>query len=134
MNAKTPLNTLIRIDKKSRSFGLYWNNYEEILNQIKSEYQEVREALIMYPEHTEEEIGDLLHSLISLCVFLDLNVDKIILQAIKKYNDRMSILEDILSTKFNLTNLHNKPTAFRTRVWKMAKKKHNLVNKNLQCN
>lgn len=129
MNTRTPLNTLIKIDKESRNFGLYWNNYEEILNQIKSEYQEVTEALILYPEHTEEEIGDLFHSLISLCVFLDLNVDKIILQAIKKYNDRMSILEDILRTKFNLTNLHNKSTAFRTRAWKMAKKKHSLVNK-----
>jgi uncharacterized protein YabN with tetrapyrrole methylase and pyrophosphatase domain len=78
MNTQNSLDNLIAVEKAARDFGFDWPDTEMILNQVVSECQEVREALLnKEPDYRiQEEIGDLLHTAISLCLFAGYNVDQ----------------------------------------------------------
>ena len=71
MNA---LQKLIYLEQDAREFGFDWPDQFMILDQIIDECREVREEIDQDSnrEKLQEEIGDLLHSVISLCIFLDL--------------------------------------------------------------
>ena len=66
------LHKLIAEKKAAREFGFEWPNQEAVIRQIIDECREIREDIQTNATAAkiQEEIGDLLHAAISLCIFL----------------------------------------------------------------
>ena len=74
-------------------------------------------------EKVEEEIGDLLFSVVNLVRHLDLNPDIVVEKSIKKFKNRFLNIEKIVqknNIKINSKNIH--------KLWKDAKIKEKLNN------
>nr|MBP7190709.1 nucleotide pyrophosphohydrolase [Rickettsiaceae bacterium] len=86
-----PLLKLITLEQNARKFGFDWPDHFMILDQIIDECREVREELDNFSnqEKLEEEVGDVLHSVISLCVFSGFNVEETIDKTNAKFSRRM---------------------------------------------
>jgi len=64
------LQQLILLEHEAREFGFDWPNIGMILDQAISECDEIKDALAQdEPDHRiQEEIGDLLHTAVSMCI------------------------------------------------------------------
>jgi NTP pyrophosphatase (non-canonical NTP hydrolase) len=75
--SRNGLHDLLFLEKDAREFGFEWPNEAMIIEQVIDECKEIKEAIEKKERHEriQEEMGDLLHSTISLCDFagFDLN-------------------------------------------------------------
>lgn len=64
------LEKIVNLENEASEFGFAWEKAEQIIEQIQSECIEVSEHL-KTENRTElqEEMGDLMHAVFSLCVF-----------------------------------------------------------------
>jgi len=111
-------------------------NDDAIVNSVKLEYKEQgakpinnRRATsddvgkfksIDYKERVQEEIGDLLHTAISLCVFLGYDVEETLNKTSAKFSKRMKAVK-MLTEQHNLPNLQGQSIEFMLKLWKEAK-------------
>lgn len=123
MHNKNHLSDLVELDKKARNFGFEWPNYQSILNQIISECEEIKEAIESQQgeHHIKEEVSDAFHAVISLCVFLNLDINDIIVCAENKFSSRMKALVKIAEKEYQLQNIRNQPIELKMKLWKKAK-------------
>ena len=96
-NLDSPLGHLIHLEKDAREFGFDWPHNDAIVDQVISECQEIREALKNNEPRlrVQEEIGDLLHAAISLCVFEGYSVIETLTKVTEKFDARMLALKAI---------------------------------------
>lgn len=81
-------------DKNARAIGFYWENDGQILDQIISECAEVRAAASTSDtSHHREEIGDLLHAVLTLCFYHDIDIGDLLKDAYGKFQGRFLSLE-----------------------------------------
>src|SRR5690349_16551300 len=65
-----------RIQEKAKQTGFEWNNKEEVYAKIEEELNELQEAVTSgNQQHTEEEFGDVLFSMINYARFLKTDAD-----------------------------------------------------------
>jgi ATP diphosphatase len=93
--------------------------------QIESECAEINEHLdkgIAQANQIElqEEIGDLLHAVFSLCVFCNLSPRDTLEQTLDKFERRLKAVKDI-SKEQGLTNLSGFPFDELMAIWQKAK-------------
>ncbi|MCC8377370.1 MAG: nucleotide pyrophosphohydrolase [Rickettsia endosymbiont of Graphium doson] len=119
MNA---LKKLINLEKDARDYGFDWSNYDMILEQVIDECREVKEAIENgeSKERVQEEIGDLLHTAISLCRFLEFDVEETLNKTSTKFAKRMEAVKT-LTKKHNLPNLQGQSIEFLLKLWREAK-------------
>jgi uncharacterized protein YabN with tetrapyrrole methylase and pyrophosphatase domain len=116
------LHDLLSLEKDAREFGFEWPNHSSIIEQAIDECREIKEAI----EHQEscdriqEEIGDLLHSIISLCDFEGFDVDETLAKVNTKFSKRMQAVK-ILTHDTGLTNLKGQSFEFMLDLWRKAK-------------
>ncbi len=117
-----PLKILISLEKEARDFGFVWPNSEAALAQSVSECKEISDAIKrgLSREILQTEIGDLIHSAISLCVFSGFDVFETIAKINNKFGKRISIVKQ-LTREYGLENLHGKSTEFMLKLWAEAK-------------
>lgn len=118
----SPLERLVAVEQDVRKYGFDWPDEHMVLDQIVSESQEVREAIKQgeSQERIREEVGDLLHGVISLCVFCNYNVDEILTAVTKKFARRMHLVKEA-ALKRGLTDLHGQTMDFMLELWREAK-------------
>ena len=68
------LEKIVALENEASAFGFQWETTDQIIAQIQSECVEINEHLThgkgkANPIELQEEIGDLLHAVFSLCVF-----------------------------------------------------------------
>jgi uncharacterized protein YabN with tetrapyrrole methylase and pyrophosphatase domain len=116
------LESLIALEKKAQDFGFNWPDHTMILDQIISECQEIKEEILHAhdPHKLQEEIGDLLHAAISLCLFSGFSVNETLGKTIEKFNWRMNFLRD-LAHKKGLQNLRGQKASDMMELWKEVK-------------
>ncbi|WP_253308622.1 MazG nucleotide pyrophosphohydrolase domain-containing protein [Rickettsia endosymbiont of Orchestes rusci] len=116
------LKELINLEQDARGYGFDWSNHEMILEQVIDECREIKEAIENgeAKERVQEEIGDLLHTAISLCIFSEFDVEETLRRTNKKFANRMNALK-ILTKKHNLPNLQGQPIEFMLKLWREAK-------------
>lgn len=119
----TPLDQFIALEHEARQFGFDWPHQESILAQAISECTEIREAIQQKesPERIQEEIGDLLHTAISLCIFSGFDVHHTLEILIEKFGNRMASLKEITHQR-GLPNLKGQSTEFMLELWDEVKK------------
>ena len=120
MNVFEKFNTL---EKEVRTFGLEWNNEKDWIDQVKSEIAEVEEVLDkkMSRGLLEEEIGDLLHAVVSVSYHHNINAHNAFEKSIDKFEKRYRAVKK-LAEKQNLNSLKNQPQETINTLWKEAKK------------
>jgi uncharacterized protein YabN with tetrapyrrole methylase and pyrophosphatase domain len=119
----TPLQTLITEEKKAHIFGFDWPNYEMIFAQMIDEIREVKEDIDnnALPHKVQEEIGDVLHVAISLCVYAGFDVEETLAMVHNKFSKRMSRVEELTKQR-GLPNLKGQSMEFMLELWREAKK------------
>jgi uncharacterized protein YabN with tetrapyrrole methylase and pyrophosphatase domain len=124
MEDNTPLHKLIDLEKDARSYGFYWPNADCIIDQIISEAIEVKEAIQNQEseERVQEEIGDLLHAVISLCEFKGFDIDETLSKVNLKFDRRMANLK-AEAEKHNLLDLKGQSYEFMLELWEASKNK-----------
>lgn len=110
-------------EKESIDFGFYWENIEQILQQIKSECHEIAEAWHSGDKtHLKEEVGDVMNATISLAIFCNIDPFEALKENTEKYQNRFDALVQLVKQD-NLDNLKNKPMEILLDYWNRAKQK-----------
>lgn len=85
------------INKVTR-IGFDWTNRDEILAKVKEEYNEVIEALDS-PVELEEELGDLLFTVVNLCHYLGYEAELLLTATCEKFIGRFKTMEDLAESE-----------------------------------
>ena len=122
VNNEYALSDLLHLEQDARSFGFEWPNETVIIEQAIDECREIEEAIANQEtrERIQEEIGDLLHTAISLCVFSGFDVNETLLKINSKFGGRMQAMKE-LSNQLELKTLHGQSFDFMLDLWKQAK-------------
>ncbi|WP_072888488.1 bifunctional methyltransferase/pyrophosphohydrolase YabN [Tepidibacter formicigenes] len=84
-----------KVQKKAALVGFDWDNIDDVYKKIEEEYKEVidahRHGNIQY---IEEEIGDLLFSIVNLSRFLNIDPEQALNNTTKKFIKRFSFIEN----------------------------------------
>ena len=111
-----PMVQAMRIQEKARQVGFEWEKKEQVWEKVKEEMEEVRVEVEQYDLHLmdssdkpdlgehqkmkiEEEIGDLLFSVINYARFLDIDPDNALSRTNKKFLTRFQSMEKIITEK-----------------------------------
>lgn len=120
---------IIEQDKESLDFGFYWESMEQLLNQIRSECDEVREAYLKGDKkHLKEEIGDLIHAAITLGSFCNIDPKDVLNESIEKYQKRFDTLVELVKAD-GLENLKDKSMDVLLAYWVKAKEATSIIEK-----
>ncbi len=111
------------LEKQANDFGFSWSNPTQILDQIKSECLEVEEALQKGDLDTlQDEIGDLIHATLSLCLFCELDPEETLEKSTLKFQKRL--METIrLAQQAGYETLNGQPISLLLDFWNQAKKR-----------
>lgn len=86
-----------KIQKKVSKVGFDWEDTRGVIEKIREELAEVEEALNAKDQkHLEEELGDLLFSVVNLPRKLKLDSDLLLHEANEKFKSRFSQMEKVL--------------------------------------
>ena len=87
-----------RIQEKAAGVGFDWDKKDQVFNKIEEEVGELKEALNSNCG-IEEELGDLLFSVVNLSRHLNLDPEKILKLSIEKFSKRFKRIEKDLKNK-----------------------------------
>jgi uncharacterized protein YabN with tetrapyrrole methylase and pyrophosphatase domain len=122
------LEEIEHLEHEAAVFGLQWETTEQIMMQIRNECLEIEEQLCStnQREALQEEIGDLLHAVFSLCVFCDFSPEFTLAQSLDKFKQRLNAMKDIAKEQ-GLSHLKGKPFAELMQYWEQAKARTQLA-------
>ncbi len=84
-----------KIQKKTAKVGLFWNSYLPIIDKIIEELEETKDAIENgNKSKIEEELGDLLFSVVNLSTFFDLNPEFALTKSLEKFINRFRYIEN----------------------------------------
>ena len=93
------LQKITQLEKDAEQFGFKWENTHQIMAQIKSECAEIDEHLTHTDNDTrlklQEEIGDLMHAVFSLCVFCEFDAKETFRKSVDKFERRLNAVKTI---------------------------------------
>ena len=94
----SPLNRAEKIQKKAAKCGFDWQRQEDVLAKIAEELDETRQAVAAgSAEEVDEELGDLLFSVVNLIRFRKrMSSEELLRKASLKFETRFRILEKML--------------------------------------
>ncbi len=85
----------IRIQEKVKQVGFEWDHKEQVLEKIQEEMQELQEAVASNDAtKMEEELGDVLFSVINYARFLQVDADLALERTNHKFMHRFTLLEE----------------------------------------
>lgn len=118
------LERVVALENEASAFGFEWETTSQIMAQIQSECDEVNEHLLhgvpVNRAELQEEIGDLLHAVFSLCVFCKLNPAETLQQTLDKFEGRLDAVRDI-ARENGIDNLAGYPFDELMAIWQKAK-------------
>ena len=83
-----------KLQKKVAKVGFDWTNINDVIAKVDEELAEVKEAISENkPENIEEEVGDLLFSIVNLSRFLKLDTENVLHKTIYKFVERFKKVE-----------------------------------------
>ncbi len=111
-----PMVQAMRIQEKAKQVGFEWDNKEQVWEKVKEEMDEVRVEVEQYDAlqldaadqpvaaekqrmKIEDEIGDLLFSVINYARFLNIDPDNALAKTNKKFLGRFQSMEKIVTDK-----------------------------------
>ncbi|MDB4533890.1 nucleoside triphosphate pyrophosphohydrolase [Vicingaceae bacterium] len=83
----------IRIQDKARGIGFDWDNKDQVWEKVNEEIQELQVEIKAGSDNIEDELGDVLFSLINYGRFLNINPEDALEKTNKKFIKRFQYLE-----------------------------------------
>ncbi len=115
------LQKLTALEKEATEFGLKWENPNQIIEQIRSECLEIVENLKDNDqEMLQEEIGDLMHAVFSLCVFCKFDPTTTLESSVDKFERRFTVVKQIAFEQ-ELKSLNGQSFDTLMKIWDQAK-------------
>ena len=116
------LQKLISLELKAEALGFEWPNTLAIVDQVMSECDEIRQSLTLKEgkDRLQEEVGDLLLSVVSLSVYERLDIEKIITDVANKFQGRLKALESIMKNR-GYDSLKDQSFDVMLELWEEAK-------------
>lgn len=119
------LDKISALDEEASRFGFKWQSAEQIMNQIQSEFDEIKEHLDHESSKVnqtalQEEIGDLLHAVFSLCLFCKLSPRVTLGQSLTKFERRLRAVK-LIAEERELINLDGLAFDELMHIWGKAK-------------
>ena len=110
-----------RIQEKAASVGFDWKTLKPVIEKIEEEIQECKDAINNKDEdNIEEEIGDILFSVINLSRKLNVDAETALRRTINKFNSRFQYVEKNLKNEGK--NIYETSLEEMDKLWEMAKK------------
>ncbi len=110
-----------RIQEKASKIGFDWEKKEDVWVKVEEELKELKEAEQSGDmERTEEELGDLLFSLVNYSRFLKINPENALRRANDKFIKRFSYVEEKINSSGN--NLVDASLEEMDKFWEESKK------------
>ena len=107
-----------RIQEKAASVGFDWDNNKKVLDKVDEEILELKEAIIK-KDGIDEELGDVLFSLVNLSRHLDIDPESSLKKSTIKFIKRFKEIEkEVDIEKLTLDELDE--------IWNRNKQKNNL--------
>jgi uncharacterized protein YabN with tetrapyrrole methylase and pyrophosphatase domain len=104
------------VQQKASNIGFDWPDAAPVLEKIDEEIRELREAEKSgAPGAIEEEIGDLLFSVVNLARLLDVDPEVALNRTTQKFRNRFRTIERKIDTS------HPPPLEILDRLWEEAK-------------
>ena len=127
-NALPALNKAILLQEKAKQIGFEWENPIQVLQKIKEEITELEEAIHAHNfQNMEDELGDVLFSIINFSRYVQINADKALDKTNNKFKQRFQLMEE-LALQQNLT-LSTLNLTQQNELWEAAKNKINQQKK-----
>lgn len=112
-----PLMAGMKISKKAAAAGFEWENVEGVWDKFEEELGEFKEALAKSDkEHQQEELGDLLFTIINIARWYELNPFDGLQGTNRRFIERLTIMEKFASrplTDYDINDLES--------LWQQAK-------------
>ena len=112
------LEKLLAARQEAKVFGFEWANTDQLIDQAISECAEIREAIEdEEPAHrVQEEIGDLLHTAISLCDFMGFDIEETLEKVNTKFDKRFTNLKKLAAER-GISSLEGTTLEFKLGLW-----------------
>ncbi len=111
-----------RLQQKASYAGFDWDKVEEVWDKIHEEILELKEAQSnSTKEHIEEEIGDVLFSVVNLARFLDISAEDALRKTNKKFTTRFAQVEEELKRRGK--KVEESTLEEMDEIWNQVKKK-----------
>ncbi len=100
-----PLVQAMRIQEKAKQVGFEWDNKEDVWLKVEEEANELKEEVILMDsgkgsqERMEEELGDLLFSIVNYARFLNIDPDQALARTNKKFINRFQAMEEVVANQ-----------------------------------
>ena len=84
-----------KVQKKGAKVGFFWDDYLPIISKVEEEVEEVKQAIKNgNKNHIEEELGDLIFSVVNLSTFFNLNPEFALTKSVEKFINRFRYIEN----------------------------------------
>jgi tetrapyrrole methylase family protein/MazG family protein len=109
-----------QISRRAARVGFDWDEVDGVLDKLREEIAELRKALSpLDREAVEEELGDLLFTVVNLSRFLSLDPEVILKKSNNKFKQRFIVMEaEALNAKVDLSKLSKEKLE---ELWQSAK-------------
>lgn len=100
-----PLVQAMRIQDKAKQVGFEWDNKEDVWLKVEEEANELKEEVTLMDsgkgsqERMEEELGDLLFSIVNYARFLNIDPDQALARTNKKFINRFQAMEEVVANQ-----------------------------------
>ena len=89
-----------KVQIKAKKVGFDWDKVEDVILKIKEEFNELYEAIEeKNQDHINEELGDVLFSVVNLSRFLDVEPERALHNTVRKFMSRFRAIENALEEK-----------------------------------
>jgi XTP/dITP diphosphohydrolase len=100
-----PLVQAMRIQEKAKQVGFEWDNKEQVWEKVEEEANELKAEVNAMDagkgsiEKMEEEMGDLLFSIVNYARFLNIDPDQALARTNKKFIKRFQAMEEVVTAE-----------------------------------
>ncbi len=100
-----PLVQAMRIQEKAKQVGFEWDNKEQVWEKVEEEANELKAEVQAIDagkgsvEKMEEEMGDLLFSIVNYARFLNIDPDQALARTNKKFIKRFQAMEEVVAAE-----------------------------------
>lgn len=113
----------IRLQEKSKTVGFEWDNKEQVWDKVKEELNELQEAVDSNDiDKMEDEMGDVLFSLVNFARFLQVDAENALERTNKKFMKRFNGMEAMAISQNK--QLHDMNLEELDALWNSMKKDH----------
>lgn len=111
-----------RLQQKASYAGFDWDNIDDVWGKLYEEINELKSAYnSKSKEGIEEEIGDMLFSMVNLARHLDIHAEDMLRKANKKFTERFKKVEEELERRG--TSMEDTSLEDMDKIWEKVKEK-----------